>query len=167
FIDDALARRSDRSVEQLLEEWDTAGARLEAVVRGEGRFPSASPPLVEWIVVTDVGQHLQDLQGALGKTEYRDALATGLSLRSYVEGMRFRVAHDELPALRIRAGTREWVIGEGEPVATVSGDPFELARAFSGRRSPEQIRAYDWEGAPETFLVLFYPYGARVDALVE
>jgi len=167
FIDDALARRSDRSVEQLLEEWDSAATRLEAMIRGEEPFPATSPPLVEWIVVTDVGQHLQDLQGALGKTEYRDALATGLSLRSYVEGMRFRAAHDKLPALRIRAGAREWVIGEGEPVATVSGDPFELARAASGRRSPDQIRAYDWEGDPEPFLALFYPYGARVDALVE
>lgn len=167
FIDGALAKRSDMSVEQLLAEWDTAATRLEAMIRGEQPFPEESPPLVEWIVVTDVGQHLQDLQGALGRAEHRDALATGLSLRSYVEGMRFRSAHDKLPAFRIRAGSREWVIGEGEPVATLTGDPFELARAASGRRSPDQIRAYDWEGDPEPFLVLFYPYGPREDALVE
>lgn len=167
FIDDALAKRSGRTVEQLLTEWDTAATRLESMIRGEEPFPSESPPLVEWIVVTDVGQHLQDLEGALGTTDHRDALATGLSLRSYVEGMRFRSAHDRLPALRIRAGSREWVIGDGEPVATLTGDPFELARAASGRRSPDQIRAYDWDGDPEPFIVLFYPYGPRTDALVE
>ena len=167
FIDDALARRKNQSVDQLLEEWETLAMPLEAMIRGEQPFPEKAPPLADWVVVTDIGQHLQDLQGALGTTEHRDALATGLSLRSYVEAMRLRSAHDKLPAFRLRAGSREWVIGEGEPVATVTADPFELARAASGRRSPEQIRGYDWEGDPEPFLVLFYPYGARADALIE
>jgi hypothetical protein len=49
----------------------------------------------------------------------------------------------------------------------VSADPFELARAVNGRRSPEQIRAFDWEGDPEPFMHLFYPYGPRSEALVE
>jgi len=167
FIDDALAKRRDLTLDQLLSEWDTSATRLEAMIRGEQPFPQGSPPLVEWIVVTDVGQHLQDLEGALGSSAHRDALATGLSLRSYVEAMRFRSAHDGLPALRIRAGSREWIIGDGEPVATLTGEPFELARAASGRRSPDQVRAYNWEGDPEPFIVLFYPYGPRADALVE
>jgi hypothetical protein len=81
--------------------------------------------------------------------------------------MRFRVAHDQLPTLRIRAGTREWTIGDGEPAATVTADPFELARAASGRRSWDQVRAFEWEGNPEPFKPLFYPYGVREDALAE
>jgi hypothetical protein len=52
-------------------------------------------------------------------------------------------------------------------VATLSGEPWELARAVSGRRSPDQIRAYEWEGDPEPFIKLFYPYGLRTDSLVE
>ncbi|MFN2613353.1 MAG: hypothetical protein ABR552_00865, partial [Actinomycetota bacterium] len=88
-------------------------------------------------------------------------------LRSFVETMRFRSAAEKLPAFKIVAGTREWTIGDGEPVATVSADPFELARAVSGRRSPDQIRAFEWQGDPEPFLSLFYPYGLRTDALVE
>jgi len=167
FIDTALAKRRDLSLEEIIAEWDTAAERLEGMMRGEQPFPEHAPPLVEWIVVTDIGVHLHDLLGALGTSAHRDALATGLALRSYVEAMRFRSAHDALPPLRIRAGTREWVIGEGEPVATLTGDPFELARAASGRRSPDQIRAYHWEGDPEPFIGLFYPYGPRADALVE
>jgi len=167
FVDAALAKRRDLSLEEIIAEWDAAAPILESMIRGEAPFPPESPPLVDWIVVTDIGQHLQDLAGALGLTSERESLATGLSLRSYVEGMRFRAAHDKLPAFRIRAGSREWVIGEGEPVATLTGDPFELARAASGRRSPDQIRAYDWEGDPEPFIVLFYPYGLRESALVE
>jgi uncharacterized protein (TIGR03083 family) len=167
FIDENLEKRRDRPLDEIIAEWDSAAPVLESMIRGEAPLPKESPPLIEWIVVTDIGQHLQDLAGALGISDTRESLATGLSLRSYVEGMRFRSAHDKLPALKIRAGTREWIIGEGEPVATLTGDPFELARAAAGRRSPDQIRAYDWEGDPEPFLVLFYPYGLREDALVE
>jgi uncharacterized protein (TIGR03083 family) len=167
FVDTALEKRRDQDLDDLIAEWDAAAPVLESMIRGETPFPAESPPLVDWIVVTDIGQHLQDLAGAIGTSSARGSLATGLSLRSYVEGMRFRSAHDKLPAFRIRAGSREWVVGEGEPVATLNGDPFELARAASGRRSPGQIRAYDWDGDPEPFIVLFYPYGPREDALVE
>src|SRR6266851_2310121 len=92
FIDTALAKRRDLPLEEIIAEWDTAAERLEGMMRGEQPFPEHAPPLVEWIVVTDIGVHLQDLLGALGTTTHRDALASGLSLRSYVEAMRFRSA---------------------------------------------------------------------------
>jgi hypothetical protein len=38
---------------------------------------------------------------------------------------------------------------------------------MSGRRSPEQIAAYDWDGDAEPYIPYFYPYGARTEALVE
>ena len=44
---------------------------------------------------------------------------------------------------------------------------FELFRALSGRRSPAQIRAWDWTGEPDPYLSMFAPYGVRADALVE
>lgn len=168
WIEGSMAARRDRSTKEILAEWDEAGPRLEAILRGEQPAPPGAPPLIEWIVTTDVGVHQHDLRGAVGLPGDRDSLATGLSLRSYVEGMRFQSPQKGLPPFRIRAGSREWVVGEGEPVATVTADPFELARAASGRRSPDQIRAYDWDGDPEPFLDLFYPYGGpRTEALVE
>ena len=81
--------------------------------------------------------------------------------------MRFRSSTLGLPAFTIRAGEREWVVGQGDPIATVVADPFELARAASGRRSPEQVRSYDWTGDPDPFIELFYPYGMRTAPLVE
>ena len=167
FVDRALEKRRDRSMDELIDEWDGSATTLGSMFRGETPFPPESPPLMEWVVVTDIGQHLQDLAGALGRKTSRDVLATGLSLRSYVEAMRLRSAHEKLPAFRMRAGSREWVIGEGEPVATITADPFELARAAAGRRNPDQIRAYDWDGDPEPFIPLFYPYGMRESALIE
>jgi uncharacterized protein (TIGR03083 family) len=167
WIDESLERRRGMSIDELLDEWTRSGEMLDAMLRGEAPMPVDAPPLVEWIVVTDIGAHLQDLATALGNTEHRDALATGLSLRSYVEGMRIAAAQKGTPAMKIRAGSREWVVGDGEPVATVTADPWELSRAVSGRRSLDQVRAYDWEGDPEGVLELFYPYGVRADSLEE
>ena len=167
FVEDALAARKDTPLDEILKEWEEASPSVEAMIRGELPWPAASPPLVEWVVTTDLGVHHHDLRGAVNQPGDRDSLATGLSLRSYAEGMRFRSAALGLPAFRIRAGTREWLIGHGDPVATVTADPFELARAASGRRAPEQIRAFDWDGDPDPFVPLFYPYGARAEGLVE
>lgn len=167
FVDEALEARRDSPLVEILEEWEKASPPVEVMIRGEEPWPAGAPPLVEWVVTTDVAVHHHDLRGAVNRPGDRDSLATGLSLRSYVEGMRFRSASLGLPAFRMRAGTREWLIGNGEPVATVTADPFELARAASGRRSPEQIRAFAWDGDPDPFLGLFYPYGMRADPLVE
>ncbi len=167
WIDHALTARREMTIEEILREWEDAGAKLEEILRGERPPPSGSPPLMEWIVVTDIGVHHHDLRGAIGMSGDRDSLATGLSLRSYVEGMRGVSQVKGLPAFRIRAGSREWIVGNGNPVATVTADPFDLARAASGRRSPDQIRALEWDGDPEPVLELFYPYGVRDQALVE
>lgn len=167
FVETALEQRRARDLNEILDEWERSGPRIEKMIGGAEPFPEGSMPLTEWILVTDVGVHLQDLQGALGTTEFKDALASSLALRSYVEAMRVRSVHEKIPAFRIRADNREWVIGNGDPVATLTGETWELGRAASGRRSPDQVRAYDWDGDPEPYLPLFYPYGVRESALVE
>jgi len=167
FVDKELDRRRHKGLEEIVEEWDRTAPVLEEMMRGERPWPDDAPAFPDWMVMTDLGVHHHDLRGAVGLPGQRDSLATGLSLRSYVEAMRFRVAHEKLPTLRLVAGERSWVIGDGEPGATVTADPFELARAASGRRSWEQVRAFDWQGDPEPFRPLFYPYGPRTEALVE
>ena len=63
---------------------------------------------------------------------------------------------------------RSWLTGGDEPTATVKiRSRFELFRALSGRRGLDQLRAYEWDGDPETYVHYFYPYGIRKDALVE
>ncbi|MGH2758175.1 MAG: hypothetical protein ACRDKJ_01280, partial [Actinomycetota bacterium] len=67
-------------------------------------------------------------------------------------------------ALRVEAGDHRWETGD--PKTTVT-DPFELLRAYGGRRSPDQIRSWDWSGDPEPYLPLVSPFGLRADELVE
>lgn len=167
FVDAALDQRRALELSEILDEWERSGPRIEKMIGGQEPFPEGTMPVVDWVLTTDVGVHLQDLQGALGTTEYRDALASSLALRSYVEAMRVRSVHEKLSPFRMRADNREWVIGNGEPMATVTGDTWELGRAAAGRRNPDQIRAYNWDGDPDPLLPLFYPYGLRESALVE
>lgn len=167
YIDGSLDARRDVPLDELLREWEQAAAVMLPMMRGEAPWPDPSIPLPEWVLLTDLAVHHHDLRGAIGTPGDRDSLATGLSLRSYVEGMRFRALIEGLPTFTINAGSRQWQVGEGDPIATVTADPFELARAASGRRSPEQVRAYAWKGDPGPLLTYFYPYGMRDDALVE
>lgn len=51
----------------------------------------------------------------------------------------------EHPALRLVADDEVFQAGEGEPAAAVTATTYELVMALSGRRSPDQIRALDWE----------------------
>ena len=59
-----------------------------------------------------------------------------------------------MPALRLRADGREWVVGHGAPATTVTADRYELFRAISGRREVESIRDY---GVPDPYLPIFSP----------
>jgi hypothetical protein len=72
-----------------------------------------------------------------------------------------------MPALRIRYGERERVVGGDAPAATWSGDRFEVLRALAGRRSRRQIEAMGWEGDAAPYLSLIPAYGERADDLIE
>lgn len=166
FIDEALETRREKSLDEILSEWAQAREPLMEMMRGARPWPRSDVPMIDWILVTDIAVHHHDLRGALGAPGDRDSLATGLSLRSYIEGMRFRALVERLPGFTVVAGSRSWTIGD-DPAATVTADPFELARAVSGRRSPEQVSAFDWDTDPEPYLPYFYPYGPRTESLSE
>ena len=63
--------------------------------------------------------------------------------------------------LTLRAGDRQWTLGEGEPAATLTvADEGELARVIGARRSDDVVRAMAWTGDPEPWipvLPLFRP----------
>jgi hypothetical protein len=69
--------------------------------------------------------------------------------------------------VRFETDKKTYQAGEGEPGATARTTRFELFRALSGRRSRDQIRAWEWSADPESYLSLFYVYGPRAEALVE
>jgi hypothetical protein len=129
--------------------------------------PASSPAWLLPAPVGDLAVHLQDVRGALRRPGDRDAPATRLGLRIYARWLGQRLQETGRPALRLRAGGREWVEGAGVPAATLAADPFELFGALSGRRSTDQLLALAWYGSPERYLDVLSPYPPPRSPLLE
>ncbi len=86
----------------------------------------------------------------------------GLSLAEQLDG----AGHG---ALVVHHGGATDTFGSNPPVARLRVDDFELVRALTGRRSREQITAFDWDGefAPEHLVLTRFADQVRPDPLVE
>lgn len=162
-----LKDREDRSLEELLQEWKSSGTELADMMRGEKPWPEETFIFADRALLTDVAVHQQDIFGALGIERARDAVPIKIALKAYIVAMSWRLAAEELAPLRFDFGEKTDIAGDGDAGATVKTSRFEFFRAMSGRRSPDQIRSYQWDGDPEPYMPFFYPYGIRDDALVE
>lgn len=153
-----VAARGDRSIADLLAEWDEVGPGLEA----------AMPAIPAWAtgqIVGDAVTHEHDLRGALDRAGARDTDALDIGFgwaAGLIGGMRDGQGKG---ALRLRTEHGSHIAGTGEVAATVTADRFELFRAMSGRRSSEQIAAFEWEGPVDAAGVSFFP--PRPTPLVE
>jgi uncharacterized protein (TIGR03083 family) len=162
-----LEEREGRSLEDLLQEWKVSGTEVAAMMRGTKPWPEGTMVFADRVLLTDTAVHRQDIFGALGIERARDSAPIKIGLTGYIATMGWRLAAAKLPPMGVDVGDKTYTAGEGEPAATVHGDRFELFRAMSGRRSPDQIRAYGWDGDPEPYIPYFYPYGIRKDPLTE
>lgn len=161
-----IEERRDRPLEDVLEEWEKSTLTLTAMIRGETPWPEPVP-FPERILITDATVHQHDLYGALGREGDRESAGVRLASSGYIAMVGFRLAQGGAGCLRFDSGNKQWTVGGEEPDATVRASRFEFFRALSGRRNPDQVRAYEWEGDPEPFIPYFYPYGVREDALHE
>jgi uncharacterized protein (TIGR03083 family) len=150
--------RRDQPAKALLAEWAGWAAILEPMLAGTVPPPPGSPAWLLSAPVGDLAVHLHDVRGALRQPGDRDAPVTGLGLRIYARWLGGRLDQAGRPALRLRAGGRDWVEGSRRPAAALAGDAFELFRALSGRRTIDQVQALAWDGDPEPYLDLFAPY---------
>lgn len=166
YTESQVQARREVPFDAVLAEWDAATEDLCAVLSKQRPAPQPIP-FIEVVPVSDIAVHLQDVRGALGQPGDRDCDAQRLALAAFAVGAGLRFSARGLPALRIRYDGRERVVGDGEPVATWSGDRFEVFRALAGRRSTAQIRAMSWEGDSSPFVDLISAYGPRADDLVE
>lgn len=167
WTDRQVREREGRSLEELLQEWKTSGNELAAMLRGEKSWPEGTLIFVDRIILTDAAVHQQDIFGALDIERAREDAPIRIGLSGYIATMGWRLAAAGLPPLRFDVGDKSYTAGDGEPTTTVRASRFELFRAMSGRRSPEQIAAYEWDGEAEPYIPYFYPYGIRKTALVE
>jgi uncharacterized protein (TIGR03083 family) len=146
WVDRQVADRADRTIGELLDEWDDVGPPFEGLMR---KLPHAFGGLVY-----DAVAHEHDLRGALGRPGERDSAGVLASLDVMVPMVERDLAvGGPVPGtLRLQAGDREWVVGEGTPSVALSTTPFELMRLLGSRRSRAQVLAAPWDGDVEPFV---------------
>ncbi len=162
-----VTSRQAMAMSELLAEWASYLPRLSAMLRGDQPLPPGSMPAHDWVVISDIGAHNQDLRGALDEPGDQDSIAVALGLQRYVRGLGHRLDAAGLPALRLCAKDCEYLAGSGSPSTSVTASRWELFRTLGSRRSVSQLRALRWAGDPEPYMPFIPAYGARVDDLVE
>ncbi len=75
--------------------------------------------------------------------------------------MAFSEQHD---GLRIETDLWSFTWAAAEPGTVLRTSAFELLRAATGRRSLDQIRAFDWEGVVHPELVVMAIFAPRAEA---
>jgi uncharacterized protein (TIGR03083 family) len=167
YAEDHVTRRLGMAPWDIVAEWDTIEpgvlARLAPDCPDDQRLPFG----LDAVINIDVCVHADDVAGALGLPAHPGSAAAGIALAGYCFGVDYRVRSLSLPAFAVRYGSRERVLGEGPAATTLTGDRWELLRAFAGRRSRSQIRAMDWVGDPDPYLALIPAYGERDGDLIE
>jgi uncharacterized protein (TIGR03083 family) len=161
-----LERRRYLSLGEILEEWDRDVPSMLEALRGERPFASPYPGQ-DYVAVVDLAMHTQDIRNLVGHPGDRDSAGVGFALPSFGFVLGRRIAEVGLPALELRYDGKTRVLGDGEPRATVAASRYELVRALANRRSTAQIRAYEWTGDPEPYLLIIPAYNARDDDIVE
>jgi len=118
----------------------------------------------------DAFTHEHDIRNALSIPGGRESVAASIALEFGVGSwLHYGVTRAGLPKVVVEAGEGRWSAGEGDPVTTLRGEPFEITRAATGRRSIEQIKSLDWSRDPEPYLAAFTwgPFRPAASALAE
>ncbi|MDA2978755.1 MAG: maleylpyruvate isomerase family mycothiol-dependent enzyme [Actinomycetota bacterium] len=164
WTDAQIQARADSSLDEVISEWrstiDEVVDSLDSLEKLDvpdviesalGRIPSSVIPAM---AVSDLLHHELDLRNAYGDQSGRDILEVHISAAGHARTLRRLFAARGLPTLRIEStdSGQGWSIGRDEPVATVSATSFELLRGIGGRRTREEILAWDWEGDAELFV---------------
>jgi uncharacterized protein (TIGR03083 family) len=139
--------RRQRSVAEILAEWEATAPTFESVLDVVGPRGRQA--------VLDAATHEQDVRGALGAPGARDADAVAIGL-SFVAPVFLSAAADRGTPVRIDVSGGE---SFGSPVdgaiIVLRGEPWELMRAMTGRRSVAQLRRLNWERFDERILAAF------------
>lgn len=134
-----VEQRRGVAVADLLEEWDRGAAVVEPTIDG-------FPPIMRAMFLTDAVTHEHDIRHAIGAPGARDSDAIAFSYGRAIGSI--GSARGESGAVRIMHDAGEDLVGEGDTTATLRTSRFEVVRAAVGRRSLDEIVAWDWDGEP-------------------
>ncbi len=146
-----VARRRDRDVGALVEEWRSVAGPLRDWMAAHGSRP-----------LFDVTIHEQDLRGALGEPGAQDTPAMAAVRDRFVARLADRLRGR--PPLSLVGDSWRWDSEPGaEPAVVLRAPDFELTRALLARRSAHQLRGWTVRGDVEPYLDAFTALGPLPD----
>ena len=154
-----VSSRAAKTLDQICDEWWALAPGFDAL--GEVN------PVMPMRAGADLVTHYHDILFALGQRGARDTAAVRMGLERYGPFFCERANLAGLPVVRVVAGPQVWQSGDGEPAAVLMGSPFDLLRAFSGRRSAAQITSMEWAGDAKPYIAVASPYGLPLEAVAE
>src|SRR5205814_575356 len=108
----------------ILDEWSEHAPQVEPLLDTVGEIGRQA--------VADVVSHEHDVRTALNRPGGRSTDAVGIGLM-FAAARLVEAAEERGVSLRVESDTTEF--GHGRADVTLRGDPFELLRAITGRRS--------------------------------
>jgi uncharacterized protein (TIGR03083 family) len=136
FGERTVRERRGQSVPASLTEWERNRADAAEILGGP----------MGGVLVAEVISHEHDLRQALGEPGARDDSGVPAALTRPLQQIDKKLGEAGGPSVRLVVDGEEQVVGPGDPSATLTVTAFELLRVIGGRRSPEQVRALDWDG---------------------
>ncbi|WP_133908009.1 maleylpyruvate isomerase family mycothiol-dependent enzyme [Actinophytocola oryzae] len=151
---------ADMDLAGLLAEWTRMGEQAARVLEAGGDRRGS-------LMVMDAFTHELDLRYAAGAPLPSDHPAFTRAFEVVLNGFSAEVVAHGLPAVLVEVDGREWQAGDGEPVATLSGDRYDIYRSLAGRRTHEQITRLGWSRDSHRWLPAFTwgPFSPPVHAV--
>ena len=148
WVDAQVSDRRGRTVDSLLDEWDTAGPAFEKLIEAR---PGSMGGLLY-----DIVAHEHDARGALGMPGERSTIGVLASVDIMRAMLDRDLAAHGLGGVRLATPRHEWVAGTGEVELTLrlDGDDaeWELMRMIGSRRTLDQVLGAPWQGDVARFL---------------
>jgi uncharacterized protein (TIGR03083 family) len=154
WTDKQVVDRRDRPFAEVWAEWEEKGTAIDDTIPN-------FPEIAAGQMIADAYIHEQDIRGALEAPGGRDSAALDIAFRWGA-----RVLDGSEP-LRLESEAGPVMVGEGDPVATVRASRFEFVRSYTGRRSIEQMKAFDWDSDPRPERLVLGFFSPRETPLVE
>ena len=152
--------RKDDSLEEILEEWRGITEQITAAL--DDLHPTLSSALIG-----DLITHEHDLRNAIGNSDERDNDGVVVSASFYARNFGKRLKDAGLPTLVVEGGEHQWTAGREEPVGNVKAPLFDMLRGLTGRRTTDEVKAFDWSVDAAPYLPLFSMYPPAPQSLNE
>ena len=148
-----VERWRDTDPAVLIEQWNS---QIDGVAEALEQFGEFRPPL-------DCHTHEHDLRHALGMFDNQSSEVVMLMATRFAD-----VAVGRPVSITFADGSIGSMPGDGDPIELSGLTQFEFVRSRLGRRTPEQVAAYEWSEAPgEQVLSNWFAFGPSELPIVE